>query len=154
MLTVLGGLAEFERDLILQRTGEGRKRATAAGVKFGRRSKLSLHQRREVMKRLEAGESQASIARSYDVDRAVICKWQTGRPRRENPDRITAHDERDIGSEFATHDVPKTQPAPVAVQPMTAPPAPARKIGLPPPKFSGPLAPQDEDQLFGIGSWT
>ena len=36
MLTVLGGLAEFERELIRERTGEGRKRAMAAGVKFGR----------------------------------------------------------------------------------------------------------------------
>src|SRR6516162_9936536 len=35
MLTVLGGLAEFERDLIRARTGEGRKRAMAASVKFG-----------------------------------------------------------------------------------------------------------------------
>src|SRR5271166_6332838 len=36
MLTVLGGLAEFERELILARTGEGRKRAQARGVRFGR----------------------------------------------------------------------------------------------------------------------
>ena len=43
MLTVLGGLAEFERDLIRARTGEGRKRAMAAGVKFGRRPKLTPH---------------------------------------------------------------------------------------------------------------
>ena len=36
MLTVLGGLAEFERELIRARTGEGRKRAKERGVKFGR----------------------------------------------------------------------------------------------------------------------
>src|SRR5215813_10810807 len=36
MLTVLGGLAEFERELIRARTGEGRKRAKDRGVKFGR----------------------------------------------------------------------------------------------------------------------
>jgi len=41
MLTVLGGLAEFERDLIRARTGEGRKRAMAASVKFGRKPKSS-----------------------------------------------------------------------------------------------------------------
>ena len=35
MLTVLGGLADFERDLIRARTGEGRKRAQERGVKFG-----------------------------------------------------------------------------------------------------------------------
>jgi DNA invertase Pin-like site-specific DNA recombinase len=37
MLTVLSGIAEFERDLILQRTNEGRVRALAEGVRFGRK---------------------------------------------------------------------------------------------------------------------
>jgi DNA invertase Pin-like site-specific DNA recombinase len=41
MLTVLGGLAEFERELIKARTGEGRIRAKARGVRFGRPSKLT-----------------------------------------------------------------------------------------------------------------
>ena len=45
MLTVLGGLAEFERDLIRARTGEGRERAKARGVKMGRKPKLTPHQR-------------------------------------------------------------------------------------------------------------
>ena len=52
MLTVLGGLAEFERELIRARTGEGRKRAQARGVKFGRPPKLNAHQRREAIERL------------------------------------------------------------------------------------------------------
>ena len=51
MLTVLGGLAEFERELIRQRTGEGRARALAAGVRFGRKPKLTDHQRKEAMSR-------------------------------------------------------------------------------------------------------
>jgi DNA invertase Pin-like site-specific DNA recombinase len=46
MLTVLGGLAEFERHLILARTSEGRTRAQARGVRFGRKQKLTAHQRR------------------------------------------------------------------------------------------------------------
>ena len=41
MLTVLGGLAEFERELIIARTGEGRKRAQARGVRFGQCSPAS-----------------------------------------------------------------------------------------------------------------
>jgi DNA invertase Pin-like site-specific DNA recombinase len=45
MLTVLGGLAEFERELIKARTDEGRKRAKARGIRFGRKPKLTLHQR-------------------------------------------------------------------------------------------------------------
>src|ERR1700730_6412250 len=63
MLTVLGGLAEFERDLIRARTGEGRERAKARGVKMGRPHKLTDHQKREAIKRREQGETLADIAR-------------------------------------------------------------------------------------------
>jgi DNA invertase Pin-like site-specific DNA recombinase len=72
MLTVLGGLAEFERDLIRARTGEGRKRAQARGVRFGRPPKLSTHQRREALARLDAGETTTDIARTYGVDATTI----------------------------------------------------------------------------------
>ena len=72
MLTVLGGLAEFERELIRARTGEGRKRAQDRGVKFGRPSKLTPHQRREALARLAAGETQADIGRTYGVDPTTI----------------------------------------------------------------------------------
>ena len=72
MLTVLGGLAEFERELIRARTGEGRKRAKARGVKFGRPPKLNAHQRREAIQRLRNGETQAEIARTYGVDATTI----------------------------------------------------------------------------------
>jgi hypothetical protein len=44
MLTVLGGLAEFERELIRARTGEGRARAVANGVRLGRKPTLTHHQ--------------------------------------------------------------------------------------------------------------
>jgi DNA invertase Pin-like site-specific DNA recombinase len=61
MLTVLGGPAEFERELIRARTGEGRKRAKARGVRFGRPRKMTPHQRQEAMQRLAAGETQADL---------------------------------------------------------------------------------------------
>jgi DNA invertase Pin-like site-specific DNA recombinase len=64
MLTVLGGLAEFERELIRARTGEGRKRAKERGVRFGRPRKMTPHQRQEVLRRLAGGETQADVARS------------------------------------------------------------------------------------------
>jgi hypothetical protein len=54
MLTVLGGLVEFECELIGARTGEGRRRAQARGVKFGQPPKLTPHQRREAIERLRA----------------------------------------------------------------------------------------------------
>src|SRR4029077_8117058 len=63
MLTVLGGLAEFERELIRARTGEGRKRAKANGVKFGRPSALTASQRQEAIQKLAKGEAQADVAR-------------------------------------------------------------------------------------------
>ena len=64
MLTVLGGLAEFERDLFRARTGEGRERAKARGVKMGRKPKLTAHQQAEAIKRREAGEPIREIARA------------------------------------------------------------------------------------------
>ncbi len=74
MLTVLAGLAEFERDLIRARTGEGRARAVARGQKMGRPFKLTDHQKREAMKRRNQGETLADIARSYNVSPATISR--------------------------------------------------------------------------------
>ena len=74
MLTVLGGLAEFERDLIRVRTGEGRARAVARGQKMGRPFKLTDHQKREAIKRRNEGETLADIARSYNVSPAMISR--------------------------------------------------------------------------------
>ena len=76
MLTVLGGLAEFERELIRARTGEGRKRAKDRGVRFGRPRKLTAHQRQEALARLAAGETQADVARTYAVDPTTIGRLQ------------------------------------------------------------------------------
>jgi DNA invertase Pin-like site-specific DNA recombinase len=73
-LTILGGLGEFERELIKTRTGEGRARAVANGVKLGRKPKLSAYQRREAIARREAGETLMSIARSYGVDHSMISR--------------------------------------------------------------------------------
>jgi DNA invertase Pin-like site-specific DNA recombinase len=72
MLTILGGLAEFERTLIRARTGEGRERARTRGVRFGRPKKLTPHQRREAVERVNAGEAVAEVARTFGVDRATV----------------------------------------------------------------------------------
>src|SRR4051812_27972852 len=74
MLTVLAGLAEFERELIRTRTGEGRERAKARGVRMGRKPKLTPHQRQEALARRDAGEALAGIARSYAVHHATISR--------------------------------------------------------------------------------
>ena len=77
MLTVLGGLAEFERELIRARTGDGRKRAKERGVRFGRPRKLTPHQRQEALARRGAGETQADVARTYNVDATTIGRLQS-----------------------------------------------------------------------------
>jgi DNA invertase Pin-like site-specific DNA recombinase len=74
MLTVLGGLAEFERHLILARTSEGRQRAQQRGVKFGRKPKLTAHQPQEALARRAAGEALVDIARSYAVSHSTISR--------------------------------------------------------------------------------
>lgn len=74
MLTVLGGLAEFERELIRVRTGEGRQRAKARGVHMGRPCALTSYQQREAVRRLEAGEVQADIAKTFGVSHMTISR--------------------------------------------------------------------------------
>jgi DNA invertase Pin-like site-specific DNA recombinase len=78
MRTVLGGLAEFERELIRARTSEGRERAKARGVHMGRPPKLDAHQRREAVKRREAGETLTDIARTYGVSYMTIGRLTAG----------------------------------------------------------------------------
>jgi DNA invertase Pin-like site-specific DNA recombinase len=74
MITVPGGLAEFERHLILARTNEGRERAKARGVRFGRKLKLTAHRRREALARREAGEALTDIARTFGVSHSTISR--------------------------------------------------------------------------------
>lgn len=75
MVTVLGGLAEFERSLIASRTTEGRKRAMARGARMGRRPKLTPHQRREILDALATGEATAAdLARRYNVSQTMISR--------------------------------------------------------------------------------
>lgn len=74
MLTVLGGLAEFERELIKARTGEGRKRAQARGVRFGRPMKLTRYQIEEALARRARGEAMADIGRSFGVSHSTISR--------------------------------------------------------------------------------
>jgi len=75
MLTVLGGLAEFERELIRARTSEGRARAKARGQSLGRPFKLTPHQQQEAVRRRDRGEETlVEIGRSYNVSAAPISR--------------------------------------------------------------------------------
>jgi DNA invertase Pin-like site-specific DNA recombinase len=74
LLTVLGGLAEFERELIRSRTSEGKARAIKRGVRFGRRPKLTQHQRIEARERKTKGDLVVDIARSLNVSHSTISR--------------------------------------------------------------------------------
>jgi DNA invertase Pin-like site-specific DNA recombinase len=75
VLAMLGVAAKLERRRIKERTERGRADARAKGVKFGRKPKLTAHQKREAIKRRdEDGETLKSIARSYNVSAATISR--------------------------------------------------------------------------------
>jgi DNA invertase Pin-like site-specific DNA recombinase len=74
LLTVLGGLAEFERELIRIRTGEGRQRAKENGISLGRKPKLTPHLKQEAIRRRDQGEAVRQIARTYNVSPSTISR--------------------------------------------------------------------------------
>jgi DNA invertase Pin-like site-specific DNA recombinase len=77
VLAMLGVAAKLERRRIMERTARGRADARANGVKFGRKPSLTPHQQQEVRKRVEAGETQRSVARSYNVCQATLSRLET-----------------------------------------------------------------------------
>jgi DNA invertase Pin-like site-specific DNA recombinase len=74
IFAILGVAAKLERRRILERTARGRADAKANGVKFGRKPILTPHQQKEVRARLDAGETQRSVARSYNVSQSTISR--------------------------------------------------------------------------------
>jgi len=72
LLTVFAGLSELERNIINERTEEGRVSARKRGVKFGRKFKLTPHQQDQVRTMLKEGESIRAIARHFNVGVATI----------------------------------------------------------------------------------
>ena len=99
MLTVLGGLAEFERELIRARRGEGRARAEARGVHMGRPPKLTAHQWREAQADLASGAAtQADLARRFNVSESTISR----RAARFNPALVAVRPPLDADTQRAT----------------------------------------------------
>ena len=74
VLAILGVVAKLERRRILDRTAHGHAAAKARGVKYGRKPKLTPHQRQEALARKAAGETVRDIARSYAVDPSTISR--------------------------------------------------------------------------------
>ena len=72
VMTVFGGIAEFERALILIRTQEGREAAQARGVAFGRPSKLREDQKEVARDLVKNGKSISAVARTFNVHPSTI----------------------------------------------------------------------------------
>ena len=78
MLTIMGGLAEFERGLIRKRCDEGIARAKRKGTKFGRPDVLDASQKRTIADRYGRGETMADLAREYECGTATIWRAING----------------------------------------------------------------------------
>ena len=72
MVKVLAAVADFERDLIVERTLAGQARARAAGTHMGRPSKTTDEQRQTIRKRLTAGQTVSAVARDFKLSRATV----------------------------------------------------------------------------------
>jgi putative DNA-invertase from lambdoid prophage Rac len=77
-MQVLNAVAEFERDLLIERTHAGIKRAKAEGKAFGRPSALTASQQEQVKQQLQAGVPVAQIARAYSTSRQTIMRVRDG----------------------------------------------------------------------------
>jgi putative DNA-invertase from lambdoid prophage Rac len=83
MIKVLAAVADFERELIIERTRAGQERARAAGTHMGRPSKTDEAQRQVIRSRLASGETVSAVARDYKVSRATVIAI-----RGDEPDRL------------------------------------------------------------------
>lgn len=72
ILTILSAVAELERENIRERVTAGIAASRAAGGRIGRKKALSLGAREEAARAVAGGESVASVARRYKVDRATV----------------------------------------------------------------------------------
>ena len=77
---VINAVAEFERDLLIERTQAGLSRAKAAGQRLGRPSSLSDAQQAEVRNQRAAGVSLGTLAKQYGVSRAAIQRIEKSNP--------------------------------------------------------------------------
>jgi DNA invertase Pin-like site-specific DNA recombinase len=78
VLAIMGGIAEFERELIRKRCQAGIERAKIKGTKFGRPAALDAGQRRKIAERYAAGETMAELARDYECGDATIWRALQG----------------------------------------------------------------------------
>ena len=80
-MNVINAVAEFERDLLIERTQAGLERAKAAGRKLGRPASLSPEQRQDVARRLDQGATISALARAFKTSRQTIMRVRDAMPR-------------------------------------------------------------------------
>jgi putative DNA-invertase from lambdoid prophage Rac len=73
-MQVIAAVAEFERDLLIERTQAGIIRAKATGKRFGRRPSLNADQQAAVVERLDTGDSITKVAREFKTTRQTIMR--------------------------------------------------------------------------------
>lgn len=73
-MNVINAVAQFERDLLIERTQSGLARAKAEGKPLGRPSVLSADQQLEVKEKLQNGEAISAIARHFETSRQTIMR--------------------------------------------------------------------------------
>lgn len=82
-MQVISAVAEFERDLLIERTHAGIARAKASGKRFGRPPALNEEQKQTVLLRIDEGASISAIAREFETTRQTILRVKAARPREE-----------------------------------------------------------------------
>ena len=78
MVKMLAAVADFERDLIIERTQAGLARAKAEGKRLGRPTKTSEKDREEIRKAIQQGQTISEIARNYGISRALVHNIRDG----------------------------------------------------------------------------
>jgi DNA invertase Pin-like site-specific DNA recombinase len=79
IMTIFAGIAEFERDLIRERTGAGREAAKKRGVRFGRPRKLNPEQLQLASELIDQGKAVREIAKTFKVHEATIYRLAAAR---------------------------------------------------------------------------
>ena len=75
---VINAVAEFERDLLIERTQAGLNRAKAEGKTLGRPASLNDDQRRDVEQRLRDGAGVSALSRAFKTSRQTIMRIRDG----------------------------------------------------------------------------
>jgi putative DNA-invertase from lambdoid prophage Rac len=83
MIKVLAAVADFERELIIERTRAGQERARAAGTHMGRPAKTDEAQRQVIRSRLASGETVTAVARDFKISRATVIAVRGDEPEKK-----------------------------------------------------------------------